>query len=536
MVLSFRACVLSLALVYRTSSSAPQGMRCSGQAYSTVKAASSALMRLMDENCDDRLSADEISAALPRLLGKDAKLNTNQTCTTYKGPLIPVLLMNIEVLHSLGRVDYGPCSFHYQLSSELPNSSQDLSLHEVIDLQITFVCTYLWYEQYFFKRMYDGNNDGCLSQPEWDVYAEEYGVGNCSVCNMSAVMEFQLDTSSPELTLLANPSSSCVDSRRFGLANSVSFSNVFTRINETARCNDDVADDKTSGGDSSNGAEMGAIAALAAVLGIFGIATIVLCFRALRYQQTWRQRQQMEQMLKAKIDAWTYFKHDLSVKPTDLQPAFCHCLGLHTSGAETISLFDIVHTEDEERLRSALEQALVVKNEAGMSSMPVMTRVRLQYGVHAQAFRVVGKWYEEAQKSYVFMEVLMTRSSKSAVLVGLTSLSEVGPPSTTVGIDSSILSHQQCIEELASGSQSVCNHSVGDFVLNSTEEVLSDTESQARTFKSAEVNSHLGGQITAHFSEIKRDDFNRSVKTFVANLAESVGQRRESDYSDKSSL
>eukprot|EP00931_Biecheleriopsis_adriatica_P002844 TRINITY_DN10399_c0_g1_i6.p1 TRINITY_DN10399_c0_g1~~TRINITY_DN10399_c0_g1_i6.p1 ORF type:complete len:555 (+),score=59.39 TRINITY_DN10399_c0_g1_i6:47-1711(+) len=502
----------------------------------------SSVMRLMDENCDNLLSSGEISASLPRLLGKDPELGTSVSCMTYAGPLDPVLRMNVEVLHSVGRVDYKVCGLRYSMNYlSLPDTSNGISLHTLCQHILGFIVAFCLIEEDWFVREYDVNQDGCLSQLEWDGYREKYGMRNCNVCNISAITNAEIDEewlpvteSFSQLGLALNYSSSCTDKYRFLLFNVMSLLNVFTNINETATCG--------AVRDSSDEGERGATVALAVILAasltLCGIVTVLFCIRALWYQRKWRQSHQRTQLLKAKIDAWTDFTQDLTAKASDLEPAFCHCLGLHTDGMESLSLFYVVHAEDEERLRSALDQVLDVGHEAGMSGMPVLTRVRMQYGARAEDIRgdAVVKLYEDAAKQYVVMEVLMMWSSKSSILVGLTSLSEVGPPATSLGVDSGILSHHQHDEELFSASQSVCKHSIAGVILNSSEEVVSDTASQARTFRSAEVDSHLGGQVTAYYSDFKQAAFDRTVMASVASLAEREREMSESNGSSRTSI
>ena len=78
------------------------------------------------------------------------------------------------------------------------------------------------------------------------------------------------------------------------------------------------------------------------VIGLGNTACLGICLGMLskkiaEYQQRKRHLEtcqitcQMQKLLKAKIDAWSYFDLSLKAQMSKLEPSFLHCLGLHCS-------------------------------------------------------------------------------------------------------------------------------------------------------------------------------------------------------------
>eukprot|EP00928_Gymnodinium_smaydae_P062728 TRINITY_DN4651_c1_g2_i1.p1 TRINITY_DN4651_c1_g2~~TRINITY_DN4651_c1_g2_i1.p1 ORF type:complete len:529 (+),score=64.59 TRINITY_DN4651_c1_g2_i1:92-1678(+) len=221
------------------------------------------------------------------------------------------------------------------------------------------------------------------------------------------------------------------------------------------------------------------------------------------------QSHQVQQLLKAKIDAWVLLDSNLQAEASSLQPEFKYRLDIAIPDQEQFDLFDIVHPDDFESLLAAHDQ--LKRDAEATGSPPIVQKLRLRY--HA----TVGP-RKDYEVQYLPVELVLAANSRGQVCAGLTVLAEVVLESTQPDLtlhDAMFMKEPVCdvIEDVTEDASQVQSRaSLGEMILNGSD-ALSCNESAAATFVSMEANDHAGGQVTFRYHQEKMAALQQQIST-----------------------
>lgn len=479
-----------------------------------------AFFRMADANCDGVLTSTEVSEGVASALGNDPFKRYKYRrypwdewyCEGKSFPIDPyyITIMISGFLVAYGRLDWRPCAMSLALS-QMKSAGLNFATPENLTLRET-----LWWsrrfdelmqgtEQAMFRGYWDIDGDGCLSRAEWDrgmLWFSSHWNGKAKVTSFSEMWDLAPDEDIA--SILEQLNATCIDERRFSFWSKNTYYKSIPLVNNTAACYNKP--EQHLGSDLS-------VVDLVPILGGCILASICIClFICLciccyhrRLKSNLDESLQVQNLLKAKIDAWSTFDTELRSKVSELQPSFVHCLGLHDFNQDMLNLLEIVHPEDADSLRTALEQ---LNRREDASAMPILTSARFLFGV-AFSTQCPPKLFE---MKYRKVEVLMTQNRNSSILVGLTTLDaavdpEPGSQQPGPELPSDFLYMAKVTSESHAyhddgGSDRASQQSKGEVILNGSDAGAS-APSEAITFKSMEATSHRGGQITAPFSHFK---------------------------------
>lgn len=365
------------------------------------------------------------------------------------------------------------------------------------------------FELYKFRNRLDKDRDGCLSKAEYDQYWTDYSLNAMSspYINFTTVPEFSAIeeyNQLPRNTSMNN--SSCVDEiawQMWSLERIIDFFGNDSHANKSCKTQTPIQAEMDQ---SSTNLILAIVLGCCGLVAILAVSCVALhIYRNRQYRAKLDQANQVQKLLKAKIDAWSIFDVSLCTKACDLESAFRHSLGLERFDPEMFDLTNIAHPEDARVLQDMLAQ---LERDLDSGSLPQTTKVRFAYGETGENCR------KSYTYTYVPVELLMAWGSetRSTVLVGITMLGEA--PSTYgvhevdnerpgIGTDDAPDVEALYRTRYASLSETAGSvRSQGEFILNGSD-VMSCGESRAGTFRSMTANGHQGGQITKLVSDMK---------------------------------
>eukprot|EP00928_Gymnodinium_smaydae_P017593 TRINITY_DN16727_c0_g3_i2.p1 TRINITY_DN16727_c0_g3~~TRINITY_DN16727_c0_g3_i2.p1 ORF type:complete len:501 (-),score=43.32 TRINITY_DN16727_c0_g3_i2:15-1517(-) len=324
-------------------------------------------------------------------------------------------------------------------------------------------------------------DDRCLSDEEYYTYMERKRQTYLRVArrdpDRSALVDWASSVSIPNFSSFVQKDSVlCVRSAAFADRTCESF--ISSLQNVTAPCSrqsEEIADDI--------GISTAVLSVAVCLFALCGVASFCLCtmfwIKSRRRRRMLDQSHQVQQLLRAKIDAWAILDSNLQAEASSLQPSFKRHLKITSSDQERVDLLAIVHPDYFDLLLAVRDQ---VAAQIGCN-LPALAKVRLQ--LHSR----VGN-DEEYHVQYFPVELLLASDSKGQIYVGLTALAEVITDASKAA--PAIFGMTHTFTEDESTSQ-------GDGRTNSDEMVLSGSQRSCNgrgIEAKSEDSARAGGHVT----------------------------------------
>lgn len=536
----------------------------------------------MDTDCNDVVDNGEAVDALANHFGKDPvllqtvwdanKSNCTQNYWVRDKPVFMAYVLS-EVYMSVGRIDRTPCAVNptftiISSTFRFQSGMKRIILDEDFIDKVSFsrFCTgffryHTQIEAFWFDYM-DLNEDRCLSASEWaswmrrqgsfwkDRYELHWRSLNLTFPEFSEIAAYRPPFYAMEA--FANEYAyPCVTAQRFAIWSLFSVMQATRPIgNNTALCLMNASEQHQGQMDSASTLALDSdeshvsfiIAGAAGFAGILILvcALILACRRKNARKIEARRVQNLlsvQNLLKAKLDAWSTFDCDLEAKTSSLEPSMLHCLSLGRFRPEVICLLQLAHPDDVPSLQSALSQ---VKASRDKFSVPVLTTVRLLHGAFSSPEH--GKTYLQ---KYTTFEILMTWCDENSTIVGLTQSSEShlvpAAPLHDV-VDQALnpqlsmaLGERSSFAGEADPSLAGCEETSSPENIINGSDLVSVTGSDAETFRSMYATSHQGGQMVDSFSRSKFTRFPARLNVALAHAAIDLGVRDTSTSDEATS-
>lgn len=511
------------------------------------------LFCVLDSDHDGVLTQEEAARNMATMLGKEPDrfyMLWDEEIICYRDdptrrykPGIRANIASAAYL-AIGRTDWKPCRLSAILNNRVEFSSGGWQLETTSEGSLVHVGTYFLLHAFDIEDIYwdshlDTDKDGCLSPAEWDSYFDRFYTAKGSyLAHTAHDSEYgNLVPKSPHLKQYYQPeglNASFKNGTCFGRLSYTTWSvkgileGFWSFINATEQCKTTQLMLQPEQGQEA----LDATVILVLVLGFVCIISAGFCAaycRSRLHRKTLEHSRQIQNLLKAKIDAWSAFDSKLRTKTETLEKTFIHVLALENFAQDIFNLVDIVHPEDISAVQSMRDQLNIDQHPGAIASM---AKVHLQHGATGQ----IRRHYDI---KYICVELLMAWGAQSSIILGITSLGEMTcERAESLHVDLvpgakalSISADTDC-ESVAAAS----SHSKREVILNGSE-VTGFNESEAATFRSMEVLGPSGGQITRIFSEFKTNEIHSAFaqEPFEQGSKTTVG-RNESPAEASSSV